>query len=113
MTTASERAQKWLNDFDAALKSGSPSNVAPLFDEDCYWRDLVSFTWNIKTMEGKSQIADMLEATLKHVKPHDWKLAEDATRLARLASAVSGTSRLEDPLPLAVMLRGSGYGYLR
>ncbi len=41
------------------------------------------------------------------------KLAEDASRLVRLAAAVSGNSRVEDPLPLAVMLRGSGYGYLR
>ncbi|MEO6418799.1 MAG: VWA domain-containing protein [Polyangiaceae bacterium] len=41
------------------------------------------------------------------------KLGEDASRLVRLAAAVSGTTRVEDPLPLAVMLRGSGYGYLR
>lgn len=30
-------------------------------------------------MEGKTQIADMLLATLKNVKPSDWKLAEEAT----------------------------------
>ncbi len=79
MTTASERATGWLNDFDAALKSGDVGAVTALFDDDCYWRDLVSFTWNIKTLEGKAQIADMLSATLARVKPSDWKLAEDAT----------------------------------
>ena len=79
MTTASERATLWLNDFNAALKSGDIGAVTALFDDDCYWRDLVSFTWNIKTMEGKAQIADMLNATLLLVKPSDWKLAEDAT----------------------------------
>jgi putative flavoprotein involved in K+ transport len=79
MTTASERATNWLNDFDAALKSGSIGSVTALFDDDCYWRDLVSFTWNIKTMEGKSQIAEMLNATLAQVKPSNWKLAEEAT----------------------------------
>lgn len=40
-------------------------------------------------------------------------LKEDAGRLARLASAVDGNERVQDPLPLAVLLRGSGYGYLR
>ncbi len=79
MTTASERATAWLNDFDAALKSGDVGAVTALFVDDCYWRDLVSFTWNIKTMEGKAQIADMLKATLAQVKPSDWKIAEDAT----------------------------------
>ena len=79
MTTASERATTWLNEFDAALKSGNVGAVTALFDDDCYWRDLVSFTWNIKTMEGKAQIADMLNTTLAQVKPSDWKLAEEAT----------------------------------
>jgi putative flavoprotein involved in K+ transport len=79
MTTASERATAWLKDFETALKSGNTDAVTALFDEDCYWRDLVSFTWNIKTMEGKTQIADMLKATLERVKPSNWKLAEDAT----------------------------------
>ncbi len=79
MTTASERATAWLNDFETALKSGDVGAVTALFDDDCYWRDLVSFTWNIKTMEGKAQISDMLKATLGKVKPSDWKLAEEAT----------------------------------
>jgi len=42
---------------------------------------------------------------------HEPMLAEDGARLARLAAAVGGTQALSDPLPLVVMLRGSGYGY--
>jgi putative flavoprotein involved in K+ transport len=79
MPTSNERAAKWLHEFEAASKSGDIAAVTRLFDDDCYWRDLVSFTWNIKTMEGKSQIADMLGATLEQVKPSNWKLAEEAT----------------------------------
>ena len=39
-------------------------------------------------------------------------LAEDGARLVRLAGAVGGDQSIRDPLPLVVMLRGSGYGYL-
>jgi Ca-activated chloride channel family protein len=39
------------------------------------------------------------------------RLAEDGARLARWAGLVIGDA-LRDPLPLVVMLRGSGYGYL-
>jgi Mg-chelatase subunit ChlD len=39
-------------------------------------------------------------------------LAEDGARLARLATAVGREGGVSDPLPLVVMLRGSGYGYL-
>ena len=38
------------------------------------------------------------------------RLSEDGQRLARLAGAVTGVS---DPLALAVLLRGSGAGYLQ
>jgi Ca-activated chloride channel family protein len=40
------------------------------------------------------------------------RLGEDARRLDRLADAVGGAQPLADALPLVVMLRGSGYGYL-
>jgi Ca-activated chloride channel family protein len=43
---------------------------------------------------------------------HDPMLAEDGARLARLATAVGRDGGISDPLPLAVMLRGTGYGYL-
>lgn len=41
------------------------------------------------------------------------RLGEEGLRLARLAAATNGDQKVTDPLPLAVMLRGSGYGYLR
>ena len=41
------------------------------------------------------------------------RLGEEGLRLARLASATNGDQKINDALPLAVMLRGSGYGYLR
>jgi hypothetical protein len=41
------------------------------------------------------------------------RLSEDALRMTRLADAVEGAMQVSDPVPLAVLLRGSGYGYLR
>ncbi len=41
-----------------------------------YWRDLVTFTWNIKTVEGKDQVEDMLRHQLETTKPRNWQLAE-------------------------------------
>jgi hypothetical protein len=61
------------------LASGQPAQVTALFDADCYWRDLVSFTWNIRTQEGHQAIADMLTACLKEVKPSHFALQGEAT----------------------------------
>jgi putative flavoprotein involved in K+ transport len=69
----------WLEQFDVALRTRDTEAVLELFDEESYWRDFVSFTWNLKTMEGKDSIRRMLEATLNDVGPHNWALAEEAT----------------------------------
>ncbi len=79
MPSATERTTNWIGEFETALKSRDIGAVLNLFDDDCYWRDLVSFTWNIKTCEGKNQIADMLRAQLDDVKPSHWKVEGEAT----------------------------------
>ena len=62
---ASQRAVSWLRAFEVALTRCDVSAVLAMFgDEECFWRDMVAFTWNIKTMEGKDQIAGFLSATL-------------------------------------------------
>ena len=43
---------QWLSDFESALSSGDSAGAAALFHEESFWRDLVAFTWNIKTVEG-------------------------------------------------------------
>jgi putative flavoprotein involved in K+ transport len=79
MSSINETVSAWLKKFEAALTARDLEAATALFDEDCYWRDLVTFTWNIKTMEGKAQISAMLKATLNDVKPSNWMLEGDAS----------------------------------
>ncbi len=65
--TVTQVAQEWLTSLEQAMKDRDLDKAGKLFDVDCYWRDLVSFTWNIKTMEGKPQVLDMLEARMADV----------------------------------------------
>ena len=60
--------------FSQALAKGDIAATLELFAEDCYWRDIVAFTWNVKTMEGKPAIAAMLEATLSGTSPASWQV---------------------------------------
>jgi putative flavoprotein involved in K+ transport len=74
--TATGKVSAFLDSFGAALAAGDVDAVTNMFEDDCYWRDLVTFTWNIKTMEGKAEIADMLRHQLAACKPSDWQIAE-------------------------------------
>ena len=62
--------------FGAALASGDIEPAVGQFQDDCYWRDLVAFTWNIITMEGRDGVRDMLSSQLAATMPSGWALAE-------------------------------------
>ncbi|TIW00787.1 MAG: NAD(P)/FAD-dependent oxidoreductase [Mesorhizobium sp.] len=74
--TPTTKAQALLDKFGKALEAGDIDTAVNCFQADCYWRDLVAFTWNLKTMEGRDQIRDMLQATLSNTKPTGWTVAE-------------------------------------
>ena len=78
-TTLDARVQAFLDKFEAALVAGDLDAAVGMFAPECYWRDLVAFTWNIKTMEGRDQVRDMLSPCLARVKPRNWKIAEGET----------------------------------
>ncbi|MCK6401329.1 MAG: NAD(P)/FAD-dependent oxidoreductase [Sphaerotilus natans subsp. sulfidivorans] len=80
MTSPIQEAQAWLDRFAAALVQRDAHAAAALFVEHCYWRDLLTFTWNIKTLEGQAAVHDMLEATLQHVQPSGWAITGEPTR---------------------------------
>ena len=74
-----QQATNWLTAFEGALSRGDVAAAVGMFDAECYWRDLVSFTWNLKTCEGKEAIADMLAAVLGKVKPSHWQIEGEAS----------------------------------
>ena len=75
------RAQAWLDRLERALAAGEAGQAAALFADPGYWRDILAFTWNLKTMEGRSAIAAMLDANLTRVGARGFKLSGDARDL--------------------------------
>ena len=83
----SRAATEWLSRFDQALQSGDGAEAAPLFAAESYWRDLIAFTWNIKTVEGRDEITAMLDTVLPRTRPSHWRLAEPATEADGVVTA--------------------------
>ena len=78
-TAASQAAARWIEAFAAAIEAGDPDGVVALFDEHGFWRDLLAFTWNIKTMEGRGAIAAMLKERLRQTGASGWRLEGEAS----------------------------------
>ena len=43
-TTTTDKTQAILDEFGAALEQGDIAKACDMFQDDCYWRDLVTFT---------------------------------------------------------------------
>jgi putative flavoprotein involved in K+ transport len=103
--TPQTRAATVLSQLDEALTAGDIDRAVGLFADTCYWRDLVAFTWNIRTMEGKPAVAEMLKAQLGHVKPTGWRV-DETQEAADEGGVVTAWLHFETGV-------GRGYGMVR
>ncbi len=71
-----DRAAAWFADFEQALVARDVERAAGLFAPTSFWRDLVSFTWNLKTVENPEGVADLLRETLAATDPDHFALSE-------------------------------------
>jgi cation diffusion facilitator CzcD-associated flavoprotein CzcO len=70
--TAPADAQRWLENFEAALYSHDAAAAAELFLPEGLWRDVLAFTWTIETMSGRPAIEATLRETLARTKPKNF-----------------------------------------
>jgi putative flavoprotein involved in K+ transport len=86
-THPTQAACAWLADFGQALAQQDIEAAVKLFGADAYWRDLVSFTWNICTQESPADIRAMLQARLADVKPANFAIEGEATEAGGVTEA--------------------------
>ena len=59
--------REWLDKLEAAIAAPNATEAsmraAELFEGNGFWRDLISFTWNLYTAEGRDEIARMVRST--------------------------------------------------
>jgi putative flavoprotein involved in K+ transport len=59
--TLSRAITRWLADFEKALAASDGASLEALFRPDAHWRDLLAFTWQVKTVSGASNVLDALK----------------------------------------------------
>jgi putative flavoprotein involved in K+ transport len=102
-TTPTTQVADWLGALDQALTRGDAAAAAALFNDESYWRDMVSFTWNITTAEGKPKVREMIERAVLPAEPSAWSVDGEATEAGGVTEA---WIRFETAV-------ARGYGHLR
>jgi hypothetical protein len=87
----SRLAQAWLAQFWRAL--GNEAALKALFHADGYWRDVLAFTWDIRTIHGSGAIAAGLSARASRTGASGFALAPNRTAPRQVTRA--GTPAIE------------------
>jgi cation diffusion facilitator CzcD-associated flavoprotein CzcO len=85
--TPQATAEAWIDDFGAALAAGDAGRIARLFADDCHWRDILAFNWDLRTTSTAAAVADRIVAALASATPHAVALAAGRTPPRRVTRA--------------------------
>ena len=92
-TTAETVAQAWVADFAQALAARDAGRIAALFADECHWRDMLAFTWDLRTTSGAQAIGERMAGALAAMQPAGLRLAPHRTGPRRVTRA--GTEAIE------------------
>jgi Flavin-binding monooxygenase-like len=65
----------WLSSFETALTRSSPPDLTSVMVENCYWRDVLSFTWDYRTFAGVEAVRRALGDTVHQVRPCNFRIS--------------------------------------
>jgi pyridine nucleotide-disulfide oxidoreductase len=109
-TALAEAVEHWLERLDRALAAADDALLSGLLLPESYWRDLLAFTWEIRTVSGAEAIAGDLQAYAVRAAPRRFALAAGRTPPRRVQRA--GTSAIEAIFQFETAV-GRGSGVLR
>jgi putative flavoprotein involved in K+ transport len=72
-------SDRWMQRFEAALRSCDAAQLATLFAPECHYRDLLAFSWTIRPAQGAEAIAGFLAGAQPTILARDFAVAEDRT----------------------------------
>ncbi|MGI9423860.1 MAG: flavin-containing monooxygenase [Hyphomicrobiaceae bacterium] len=79
-TAPAQAVSNWLSSFESKLTAGNFDAVTELFLSDSHWRDLVAFTWHIRTFSGREAIISALRDLVPRVRPQNFVISDKHTR---------------------------------
>jgi len=107
---ATSAAAQWLAAFEDAVRVRDTSAAAELFLPDGHWRDVLAFTWHVRTMNGAASIRATLSETLEGTQPRNFCLDPKRTPPRQVTRA--GTEAAEAMFAFETAI-GRGSGVLR
>jgi len=107
---AKRQSEAWLFSFEAALRTADASQIGALFHDECYWRDVLAFTWHLSSAQGSGPIGTALAAAQGRTDARHFRVPQDR-RTPRRVTRV-GIDSIEAIFEFETAI-GRGAGLLR
>jgi cation diffusion facilitator CzcD-associated flavoprotein CzcO len=100
-------ANHWLARFEQALCAGDETTLAALFAPESHWRDVLAFSWRIRTLSGSAALAARLAREAARARPSGFRT--DPQRTPPRHATRAGTRCIEAIFRFHTAIgRGSG-----
>jgi cation diffusion facilitator CzcD-associated flavoprotein CzcO len=103
-------AENWLVQFESAITTSDGVLLKTLFHPDSYWRDVLSLSWKLQTINGAEAILRALKAQAGRAAPNGFRI--DPNRAAPRRVMRAGTPAIEAIFKFETR-EGRGSGILR
>lgn len=109
-------AQKWIDDFGNIIARGNLALLDTVFHEECWWRDVLALSWDMRTLHGVAEITTFLIETQKDkescVRFGSMKLKETGSFTPSQTTITESLNWIESMFSFKTKL-GHGQGVLR
>ena len=105
-----ETTNDWLKSFENSITNKNFEKLESLFHKDSYWRDILTFTWHIKTFKGYRNILNAFQQLSNSVEPRNFDI--DKCRTAPRCVKRSGLECIESIFSFRTSA-GKGNGVIR
>ncbi|GLA34098.1 hypothetical protein AnigIFM63309_005518 [Aspergillus niger] len=106
-------AQRWITNLEVVLATGNYSQLAGLFHEDSWWRDMLALVWDFRTIQGCGKIQEFLAANQPRAGLSALRLQHEGKFQPRIESPVEGLNWINSIIFFETRVgRGSGVIHL-
>lgn len=105
-------ATQWIGKLEAILQADNVSSLPEIMHVDSWWRDMLGFSWDFRTIYGVNKISAYLSENQSRARLHNFKVRESGKFVPHLKTPLTGLSWIESMFDFENS-SGSGSGMLR
>jgi len=105
-------AQEWISKLETVLASKDVSRLGSIMHEDCWWRDMLAFEWDLRTIHGLDQVKNYVGKNLEDAQLSKFKLHQTGQFAPSIAKPIEGLEWVESMFDFQSKT-GRGSGMLR